>query len=166
MTDAAVEPDGWLAWLEATAPAEAMRGWLWLYPAVEVVHIIGIVLLVGSVAMFDLRVLGLSRRLPVSGLARHLLPFSVLGLAILVPSGLLLFSAHATELAANPVFPLKLALIGAGVANAVLFHGGAFRSVRGWDVDAAAPAAAKLSAAGSLAIWVAVITCGRLLAYV
>ena len=160
------EASGWLAWLESTAVAQAMRGWLWLYPAVEVVHIVGIALLVGSIAMFDLRLLGMSRSLPVTALARHLVPFSVLGLLILVPSGLLLFSAHATDLAASRVFLLKLALIALGVLNAVAFHAGAFRTVGGWDRDADAPRSAKLAAAGSLAVWVAVIACGRLLAYV
>ena len=116
--------------------------------------------------MFDLRLLGISPTLPVTGLARHLLPFSVLGLLILVPTGLLMFAAHAREIAANPVFPLKLALIALGVLNAVVFHAGAFRSVGGWDRDAAVPWSARAAAAGSLVVWVAVITCGRLLAYV
>ena len=69
------EPAGpaFLVWLETTGLAVAMRQWLWLYPIVEIVHILGFVVLVGSVAMFDLRLLGVSPRLPVSALARHLL---------------------------------------------------------------------------------------------
>lgn len=93
---------GW-AWLEQSGVAQAMRQWLWLYPAVEIVHIIGFVLLVGGVIMFDLRLLGLSPRLPLQDMARHLLPWSWLGLALIVPSGLLMFSAHASEWVGNPV---------------------------------------------------------------
>ena len=63
----------WLVWLEGSAVAMAMRQWVWLYPIVEIVHIIGFVILVGAAAMFDLRLLGLSRQLPVADLAPHLL---------------------------------------------------------------------------------------------
>src|SRR4029453_2913920 len=66
---------GWTGWLEATAAATAMRQWLWLYPIVEILHIIGFVVLVGSAAMFDLRLLWLSRPVPVTGMERHLLPW-------------------------------------------------------------------------------------------
>ena len=155
----------WLGWLETTALAQAMRQWLWLYPVVEIVHIVGIVLLVGAAAMFDLRLLGVSRRLPVAAMARHLLPWARLGLGVMVPTGLLMFSAHATEFAANPAFRLKLALVAAACLNALVFHRWPFRSVSAWNVDAESPPAAKLAAGLSLTLWSGVIACGRLLAY-
>ena len=155
----------WLGWLETTALAQAMRQWLWLYPVVEIVHIVGIVLLVGAAAMFDLRLLGVSRRLPVAEMARHLLPWARLGLGVMVPTGLLMFSAHATEFAANPAFRLKLALVAAACLNALVFHRWPFRSVSAWNVDAESPPAAKLAAGLSLTLWSGVIACGRLLAY-
>ena len=160
------EPLGaaWL-WLETTAPAHAMRQWLWLYPVVEIIHIVGIVLLVGAAAMFDLRLLGVSRRLPVAAMAHHLLPWARLGLGVMVPTGLLMFSAHATEFAANPAFRLKLALVAAACLNALVFHRWPFRSVSAWNVDAESPPAAKLAAGLSLTLWSGVIACGRLLAY-
>ncbi|NWG88208.1 MAG: hypothetical protein HXY26_12010, partial [Hydrogenophilaceae bacterium] len=101
-----------LAWLESTAFAAAMRQWLWLYPIVEIAHIAGIALAVGSIAMFDLRVLGLSRTLPVRALARHLLPWTWAGFAIVAATGAMMFTAHATEFWSNPAFAVKLALIG------------------------------------------------------
>ena len=156
---------GWLAWLEASGLAVAMRRWLWLYPAVEIVHIAGIVMLVGAAAMFDLRLLGFSRRLPVRGMAAHLLPWARAGLAVVVPTGLMMFVAHATEMAGNPAFRLKLVLIAAALANTAAFHRWPFRSVSRWDVQAQAPAAARLAAGASLALWCSVIACGRLLAY-
>ena len=58
----------WLVWLETSAPGVAMRQWLWLYPIVEILHIAGFVVLVGAAVMFDLRLLGMSRRrVPVYG---------------------------------------------------------------------------------------------------
>jgi hypothetical protein len=156
---------GWLAWLEATALGAAMRQWLWFYPVVEIVHIAGLVMLVGSAAMFDLRLLGLSRRLPVTDMARHLLPWARTGFAVVVPTGLMMFVAHATEMAANPAFQLKLLLVSAAVANAAVFHRWPFRSVARWNVEASPPAAARLAAVLSLTLWTGAIACGRLLAY-
>jgi hypothetical protein len=155
----------WLLWLEHTGVAQAMRQWLWLYPVVEIVHIMGIVLLVGSAVMFDLRLLGLSPRLPVAAMARHLLPWARLGLGVVAPTGVLMFTAHATEFAANPAFQLKLALIAAACLNAAVFHRWPFRTVRAWDVQQAPPPAARLAAVASLVLWAGVISCGRLLAY-
>jgi uncharacterized protein DUF6644 len=161
------EPVGaaWLVWLETSALAIAMREWGWLYPIVEIVHIVGFVVLVGAAAMFDLRLLGVSRPLPVAAMARHLLPWARMSLVLVVPSGLMMFAAHATELAENPAFRLKLVLITAAFLNAAVFHKGIFTSVGTWNQDAKTPTAAKLAAVFSLILWTGVITCGRLLAY-
>lgn len=155
----------WLVWLESTAFAAAMRQWLWLYPIVEIIHITGIALLVGSVAMLDLRVLGLSRALPVRRLARHLLPWSLVGFATVACSGSMMFTAHATEFWANPAFMVKLTLIVLAGLNALWFHFGPYADADRWDTAAAATAPARAAAALSLALWVGVISCGRLLAY-
>ena len=129
----------WLVWLETSAVAEAMRQWLWLYPIVEIVHIVGFVVLVGAAIMFDLRLLGVSRALPVTGMERHLLRAARLSLLLVVPSGLLMFVAHATEMADNPAFRLKLVLLLAAAVNAGVFHRAPFRSVAQWDRHAPAP---------------------------
>jgi len=73
----------WLVALELSGLANAMRRSAWMYPIVEIVHIAGFVILVGAAVMFDLRVLGFGRGLAVSMLARHLLPWSWAGLALL-----------------------------------------------------------------------------------
>lgn len=159
------EAAGLLGWLEASALAQAMRGGLWLYPVVETVHILGFVILVGAVAMFDLRVLGCARGLPVDALGRHLLPWSVASLALVVPAGLMLFSAHPQDFIGNRVFLFKLGLIALAGINALLFHLGPYRKVAAWNSGVAAPAAARAHALASLALWIAVIGCGRFLAY-
>ena len=151
--------------IEASALGQAMRQWLWLYPSVEIVHVTGIALLVGSLAILDLRLLGLSRSLSVRRLAAHVLPWSIASFALIVPSGLAMFVAHAGDLIANPVFAVKFCLILLAVANAGIFHAGIFRGAAHWDVDVMPPVAARAAAAASLLLWISVIACGRLLAY-
>jgi hypothetical protein len=109
--------------------------------------------------------LGFSRQLPVADMAQHLLRWARLSLLLVVPSGLLMFTAHATDMAGNPAFRLKLMLIAAATLNAVIFHRGPFTSVKNWNQSAVIPASAKIAAVLSLLLWAGVITCGRLLAY-
>ena len=156
---------GWTGWLDATAAATAMLQSLWLYPIVEILHIIGFVVLVGSAAMFDLRLLGFSRQLPVTGMERHLLPWARASVLLIVPTGGLMFVAHATEFAGNPAFRMKLLFLVLAALNASLFHLRPFRRVAGWDHGARAPLAARVAAGLSLTLWTGVIACGRLLAY-
>jgi hypothetical protein len=162
---AAHEATGVLGWLAATPLSNAMRTGLWTYPIVEIVHIFGFVVLVGSVVMFDLRVLGLSKNLSVQAVARHLLPWSIAALLLVVPAGLMMFSAHPDDFATNNVFLLKLGLIGIAGINAAMFHLGVYSSVPEWDTGVAAPGAAKFQAVLSIGLWTSVICCGRLLAY-
>jgi len=160
---------GPLGALEASGLGEAMRQWLWLYPSVEIVHIVGIALLVGSVAVLDLRLLGLSRHIPVRTLARHVLPWTAASFVLIVPSGLAMFTAHATEFIQSDVFVLKIMLILAAGLNAALFHAVTFRTADVWDSEEMRklppPPSARLAGAASLLLWIAVIACGRLLAY-
>jgi hypothetical protein len=155
-----------LEMLERSSLAGAMKHSLWLYPIVEIVHIAGFALLVGAIAAFDLRLLGFARSTPVRALERSLLPWTWVALLLIIPSGVAMFSAHAVDFAANPAFRVKLLLILAAGLNAFTFHGGVFRSVAAWDQHLPTPRAAKASAALSLAIWLGVISCGRLIAYV
>jgi hypothetical protein len=151
--------------LEHSSLAGAMKHSLWLYPIVEIVHIAGFALLVGTIAAFDLRLLGFARSTSIRALERSLLPWTWAALLLIVPSGIAMFSAHAVDFAANPAFRVKLLLLlGAGL-NAALFHNGVFRSVAAWDQHTPTPRAAKTSALLSLAIWIGVISCGRLIAY-
>src|SRR5688572_21016826 len=115
-------PGGALGALEGSALGQAMRQWLWLYPSVEIVHIVGIGLLFGSIAILDLRLLGVTRAIPVRLLARHVLPWTAASFLLIVPSGFLMFTAHASEFVSSPVFLLKMGLIFAAGLNAALFH--------------------------------------------
>jgi hypothetical protein len=142
-----------------------MRHSLWLYPIVEIAHIVGFVLLVGSVAMLDLRLLGFTTTTSVRALARHVLPWTWTALLLVVPSGFAMFSAHAVEFLDNPALRIKLLLIAFAGLNAAVFQFGVFGSAPAWDRNTSVPAAARWAAGLSLVLWIGVIACGRLIAY-
>ena len=133
--------------------------------AIAVAHIAALATFVGTVVAFDLRVLGLTRSLPVRVLARHLLPWSAAAWLVILPSGVALFTAHATELIGHRPFQLKMALLLAAGMNAAAFHTGPYRTVAAWDSGATAPWSARICAIVSLLLWLGVIACGRLVAH-
>ena len=133
------------------------------HPVLVVTHTVGFVMLAGPAILFDLRVLGFSRRISVRALARHLLPCSAAALLLVLPTGVMMFNANANELLASPAFKVKMALLLAASVNAAIFHTGPFRSAAAWDADATAPLGARACAAVSIAAWLAIIACGQLL---
>lgn len=153
------------SWLESSGVAVAMREWTWLYPVVEIAHILGFVVLVGAAFLFDVRLLGVSRGLPVTQLARHLLRWSRASLLVVAPTGFLMFMTNATKMSENPIFRLKLILIVLAGINALVFQVWTSSSVASWDVNESSPLMVKLSAGFSLIAWAAVISCGRLIAF-
>jgi hypothetical protein len=158
MTDPAANP------LAALPLVRAMRESAWAYPLVATVHTVGFSILVGSVVAFDLRVLGLTKALSVRSLSRHLLPWSVAALALIVPSGFLLFLGRMDELLASGLFQLKMGLLMLAGINAVIFRTGPYQTVAGWDTGVAAPALARASVSLSIALWIGILACGRWLA--
>ncbi|MGQ3052608.1 MAG: hypothetical protein ACT6S0_12555 [Roseateles sp.] len=130
----------------------------WAYPALEAVHVLGIALLFGGLLVFELRLLGLGRALQLAALARLVLPLALLGFALCALTGLCMFATQPQELLANPAFRLKLLLLMLAGANAAWFH------ARGSLAVADVPA--RVQGLVSVGIWVAVIICGRFIAYV
>ena len=151
--------------LETSSLAVYIRQSLWLYPVLEIIHILGIVLLVGAAFMFDLRLLGFSKNLPVKGMANHLLPWSQRGLILIVPSGILLFITNAKALGFDPTFWTKMILLVVAGLNVLVFHKLIFVQYADLKIPEKLPFAAKISAAISIIVWIAIIACGRLLAY-
>jgi hypothetical protein len=156
----------WLLWLRNSVLAGVVRGWFWAYPLAKALHILGISLLVGSVAMFDLRLLGVSRHVRVADMARHLLPWSYASFGIVLLSGFLLFVTDAPAIALNPAFWLKLGLIVCAGINAIVFHWKFYPSIRRWNLGVKSPWMVRAIAALSLILWMAVIICGCFIAYV
>lgn len=150
--------------LEHSSLGHTVRASTLLYPLANVGHILGAILLVGPILMLDLRLLGLSRRIPLRLAAQHLLPWAIFGLLVQLASGFLLFAAEATAYAANPVFQFKAALILAGILNAIIFELLARRNWRDWE-NYSIPLFPRLLALLSLLIWLAVAVSGRLIAY-
>jgi hypothetical protein len=151
---------------------DLLRESTWLYPLVQMLHILGFVVLAGAAILFDLRVLGLSStragaggQVPIRALGLHLLPWSVLAALLVVPTGVLMFLVDAPALIGNRAFVLKLCLLAVAAGNAIAFHQGVGRGWAGWTDDSRVPAAARLHAAGSIGVWIAVIGCGRWIAY-
>lgn len=150
----------WAAWVEHSWLGEALRSSLWLYPAVETLHIMGFAVLVGAIVAFDARVVARPATLQLIPWQQDVLPVARTGFFLAVPMGLLLFTAEAGSYARNPAFQLKLALLAIALADIALFHALARRS--GGHVTPGLRVAAALS----LVLWLAVLACGRLIAYV
>lgn len=163
MTGQGISAQPWLLALQDSALGTAMRESLWLYPLVEVLHILGFVALFAGIVVFDLRLLGFGRGLMPAHLARLCLPLAGAGLGLAIAMGLLLFSTEAAHLAANPAFQAKLLLIGCGLLNVAVFHVGRWRDPVAWG--AVPPWPARLAAALSLLAWTGAVICGRLIAY-
>ncbi len=127
------------------------------YPALEMVHITGIALLLGSLVLLELRLWGVAAELPVAPLARLALGVTATGFALAAASGLLMFAANPAELLGNRFFLIKMGLLTVAGCNAVLFHsrGGLQRS------DAWTRAQTVLS----VGLWLGAIICGRWMAY-
>jgi len=154
---------GWAVALEASGLGEAMRHSTWLYPTANLLHLLGLVLLVGSMVALDLRLLGVAAAVPAAALSRFLTPVAASGLVLLLGSGFAMFAADAGPLAGNTLLQAKWALIALGIANALLFRWLWRERLAGWDDRA--PVAGRAQAALSLAIWFAAATAGRLIAY-
>jgi len=149
--------------LQESALGLAMRNSPALYPAVEILHIIGFVVLVGSILALDLRMLGLGRAIAIQPMAQLLLPLSRVGFVLAICMGFLLFSADASHVVKNPAFQAKALLITAALLNVVIAHAGPWRHIESWRDEA--PGAAKATALVSLVLWLGAICAGRLIAY-
>lgn len=151
-----------LHWAESTRTASAIRTSTWLFPTIETIHVLAITLVVGSVAMFDLRLLGIAYRdRSIAEMHRDILPWTWVSFACAVIAGSLLFSSDATKYSENGPFQMKmLALLLIGL-NTAIFEFGAFRSVSRWDREKSTPMSAKLAGGVSLVLWVLVVGFGR-----
>ena len=153
--------EAFFAGVEATPFATAIRESTWMFPAIEVVHVLSLCLLFGSISMLDLRLLGRSPRRDVKEMARELLPWAWTAFAFAVASGVPMFCSGAAKYAGLPQFQAKLFLIALAGINMLVFHRVTWRGVDGWKVGATPPVGARLAGGLSLALWIGVIALGR-----
>jgi hypothetical protein len=143
-----------------------MRNTLWPFPTIETIHIFGIVILVGSVSILDLRLLGVAlKRASVSALTKRVLPWAWVGFAVQVVTGFFLFATESAKLYSSIPFRLKMIMLVLVGANALLFHGYVYRNVESWDTAAETPLGAKVTGCFSILLWLGIITAGRWIAY-
>jgi hypothetical protein len=156
-----------LAWLEGSALGHAVRGaGIWAYGVANLIHILGVATLFGSVLILDLRLLGLWRRAPLAAIAAPTVPLAGLGFVVAVASGACLIVTNASEYAGNPFLLIKFPAIALGLANAaVLTFVPAWRD-RGTR-EATPRERRQLAGFGgiSLACWLTAIAAGRLIGY-
>ena len=136
----------------------ALKSSVWAYPALEVMHICGIALLLGNLVLLEMRVFGRGAQLDVKALASLSLGIAAAGFCMAAASGLLMFASQAAELLTNRAFTLKMILLTAAGCNAAWFHGRASLDKLDW--------VAKVQMVVSSLIWLAVVACGRWIAYV
>lgn len=158
---------GFCKWMEQTWVGASVRESLWLFPAIETVHLLGMAALVGTIAAFDLRLLGWAmRRTRVSELAGRLFPWAWVGFAVQVLTGAMLFSSEAVHVYANPAFRLKMFLIFLAGVHALVFHWTVYRGVADWDESSVLPAGAKVAGLVSILLWAGVVAAGRFIGFV
>jgi hypothetical protein len=133
------------------------------YPVANLVHLLGLVMLVGSIGIIDLRIAGLFRRIPAAALSSALTPIALAGLVLMIPSGATMFAADAAALVHSPTFRWKLLLIALALANAIAFRFLWQSRIEQWDADP--PALGRLMAAASVLLWLSVASLGRMIAY-
>jgi uncharacterized membrane protein len=151
-----------LATLEASAPAVAIRNSLVLFPLIESFHVLGLTLVFGTIAILDLRLLGLaSTRRSFTAVASDVLPWTWAAFALTVATGVLMFVTNATTYYPNPYFQAKVLLLALSGVNMTVFELTARRTVREWDRDPSAPPAGRIVAVVSLVVWISVIVLGR-----
>ena len=158
-----MEIDRALDWLQTTQVASAIGENEILFPWIESVHVLAIVLVVGTIWIVDLRLLGFaSLDLTVRRVMRDVIPYTWGAFGVAALTGSLMFSSDAVHYAHNRMFQVKLLLLALAGLNMALFHLIGVRDIARWDkVDGRAPIAARAAAAISLLLWIGVVAMGR-----
>jgi len=155
-----------LQWLHDTQFSNVMRESIWAEPIVETIHVLTLTLFLGFAVLLDLRLLGVClRRRKVSEVLGQLNPFLFVGFAIMVISGLLLFSGDPPAFWGTFFFKIKMVFLILAGLNVLIFNATIGRKVAEWDLAPKTPRAAKVAAVISIVLWVAIVAAGRAIAY-
>jgi hypothetical protein len=154
-------------WLGATAASAVIQNVSWIIPLVQTIHILAIAIVLSSVAMLDLRLLGVAgKRVTISDMAERFLPWIWGALIVLASTGAILIIGEPNRSLMNPAFQIKMALVVSAIAVTLIFQHTVRRNAAFWDLSPSRRRSARLTALISLAIWLAIAICGRLIAYI
>ena len=156
-----------MQWMADTEWSVGLHESRYAYSVVESIHVWTLCVFVGFAVLLDLRLLGITlKRVPVSQITTRLLPWTKVAFVVMVISGLLLFYAIPLRTYHNVFFRAKAIFLLLAGLNAWLFHSGpTYRRLAEWDASPLTPRAARLAGAFSLALWVAIVFSGRMIAY-
>jgi hypothetical protein len=158
--------DHFLHWLSETPFSAVMRESVWAEPVVETVHVLTLTLFLGFVLFLDLRLLDVTlRRKRVSEMFAQFNPWLFGGFAVMIVTGLLLFSADPVSFYSTLFFKLKMIMLVLAGLNVVLFNATLGRRISEWDQAPRTPWKVKLAGAISLLLWVSIVAAGRGIAY-
>ena len=151
-----------LVWLQSTAVARTIAENEVLFPWIESLHVLAIVLVVGTISIIDLRLLCIaSVNRSVSEMLHEVLPFTWGAFALAAVTGTLMFCSNATTYADNFFFRGKLVLLCLAGLNMAAFHWLGSRDIAHWEHSRQTPPAAKVAGAVSLGVWICVVVFGR-----
>lgn len=136
----------------------------WGWPTCETLHFLGLSLLVGTIGVFDLRLLGIGTRIPIAALHR-MVPWALLGFGVNMVTGSMFLATEPGQYIFNPSFQFKMLFLALAGLNAGAFYLNAFRRVTALGPGEDTPVAAKVAGAASLTLWIGVIVCGRMLTF-
>jgi Family of unknown function (DUF6644) len=145
-----------------TSGIYAFMNTAWGWPAIESLHFIGLATLLGTVGLFDLRLLGFARGISMAALHRFV-PFGVAALIANALTGALFLVSAPDQYVYNPAFQLKVACMLVALFNVIVFYSKPVQTMKALGPEANAPRSIKLIAAISLASWCGVIVFGRVI---
>src|SRR5579863_5874980 len=155
-----------LKWLAATGLAARIRDSLFLFPLLESIHVFGLALVFGTIAIIDLRLLGIaSAERPFERMASDILKWTWAAFALTAVTGALMFTTNATVYYHNFYFRTKMLLLVLTGINMLVFELTAHRTIRVWNEAPSAPRAGRAVAVLSLVMWIGVIFMGRLIGF-
>ena len=154
------------SWIGNSAGSQALIGSFYLWNWIESAHVLTLMVSLGMLFIIDLRMLGWTMtKIPADVIAEKLNIPMLVGFAIMIITGSLLYYANAIHETHSIWFRFKFVLLIAAAINAFLFHRAMNKSVSSWANDVLPPKRIRTGAAISLCLWVAIVFMGRLMAY-
>ncbi|HXU19507.1 MAG TPA: DUF6644 family protein [Verrucomicrobiae bacterium] len=158
--------DAFLKVIEATRFATTIRDSIWMFPIIESIHVMSFTLVVGTIAIIDLRLLGLaSTQRSFQRISSDILKWTWAAFVLAVATGVMMFTTNARVYYHNPFFRTKMLLLVLAGVNMAVFEITGRRTVHRWDRDPSPPRAGKVAAILSLTLWISIIFMGRLIGF-